>query len=441
MGPAKPALVRRPQVPMGIHDLLEQSINRSRHYSGSNHASTASPSQVSKISRQGQPNKAEHAPQGKDSRGATLQATLPEAVFPKVSMSALKGDGGLGDAERTAVPERRRLDYSNDGKADKSTGGQSQSCAPAKGMTTKKVMRSPRVPSPLNRLHSTPVAALLLGSDRNNQVRSETAYKRPASRAQEVPKEQPAPSRPVTSPSRPLTHSGDGVRFRSEAVGMEVALRERLSQLDLELPPSAAKHRQHGRLQLAQHTLATLCTGPMLATDGLLQFVQTEYNQALSGSMHEAQQASTMSASLIKTNWINSGLRSQVKQLQSRLSDSNSLTARLQREMLLVKAKAEALEFSVSEKDAEIELLRQKQERQDTQVVQLMEDKEALLRQQAAEPAGMDKSQQKVLQMKGNVMNRLLKYANEAILSVEDIKGMDEATFIASLHSSDDANQ
>ena len=62
---------------------------------------------------------------------------------------------------------------------------------------------------------------------------------------------------------------------------------------------------------------------------------------------------------------------SQVRQLQSRLSDSNSLTARLQREMLLVKAKAEALEFSVSEKDAEIELLRQKQERQDTQVMRL----------------------------------------------------------------------
>jgi len=39
--------------------------------------------------------------------------------------------------------------------------------------------------------------------------------------------------------------------------------------------------------------------------------------------------------------------------------------------MLLVKAKAEALEFSVSEKDAEIELLRQKQERQDTQVMRL----------------------------------------------------------------------
>ena len=47
--------------------------------------------------------------------------------------------------------------------------------------------------------------------------------------------------------------------------------------------------------------------------------LQTEYNQALSGSMHEAQQASTMSASLAKTNWINSGLRSQVHSDNTRL--------------------------------------------------------------------------------------------------------------------------
>lgn len=36
--------------------------------------------------------------------------------------------------------------------------------------------------------------------------------------------------------------------------------------------------------------------------------------------------------------------------------------------MLLVKAKAEALEFTVSEKDAEVDLLQQRQERQETQV-------------------------------------------------------------------------
>ena len=47
--------------------------------------------------------------------------------------------------------------------------------------------------------------------------------------------------------------------------------------------------------------------------------LQTEYNQALSGSMHEAQQASTMTASLAKTNWINSGLRSQVHSDNTRL--------------------------------------------------------------------------------------------------------------------------
>ena len=39
--------------------------------------------------------------------------------------------------------------------------------------------------------------------------------------------------------------------------------------------------------------------------------------------------------------------------------------------MLLIKAKAEALEYAVSEKDAEIDLLRQRQERQETQVESL----------------------------------------------------------------------
>ena len=58
----------------------------------------------------------------------------------------------------------------------------------------------------------------------------------------------------------------------------------------------------------------------------------------------------------------------QVAKLQERLSDSNSLTARLKRELLLMKAKAEALEFAVSAKDAEIELLHARQDHQDSQV-------------------------------------------------------------------------
>ena len=75
------------------------------------------------------------------------------------------------------------------------------------------------------------------------------------------------------------------------------------------------------------------------------------------------------------------------------------------------------------------------------QITQLMEDKESLLAQQEKEPGGVDKGPQRMLQMKGNVMNRILKYANEAILSVEDIRSMDEAAFMASLHNSDETNQ
>ena len=73
-----------------------------------------------------------------------------------------------------------------------------------------------------------------------------------------------------------------------------------------------------------------------------------------------------------------------------------------------------------------------------------MEDKDALLAQQGRYPAAAAEvrlSQQKALQMKGNVMNRILKYANEAVLSMEEIKSMDDAAFIASLHSSEGTHQ
>ena len=49
---------------------------------------------------------------------------------------------------------------------------------------------------------------------------------------------------------------GEGVRFRSEAVALEVDLKERLSQLDLDLPPSATRHRQ----QWGLHALPPRCT-------------------------------------------------------------------------------------------------------------------------------------------------------------------------------------
>lgn len=70
-----------------------------------------------------------------------------------------------------------------------------------------------------------------------------------------------------------------------------------------------------------------------------------------------------------------------------------------------------------------------------------MEDKESLLAQQENKSGGAEGAPQRVLQMKGNVMNRILKYANEAILSTEEIRSMDEATFVASLHDSDEGNQ
>ena len=70
-----------------------------------------------------------------------------------------------------------------------------------------------------------------------------------------------------------------------------------------------------------------------------------------------------------------------------------------------------------------------------------MEDKEFLLAQQEKEAGTGEKGPQRVLQMKGNVMNRIFKYANEAILSVEEIRSMDEAAFMASLHNSDETNQ
>ena len=70
-----------------------------------------------------------------------------------------------------------------------------------------------------------------------------------------------------------------------------------------------------------------------------------------------------------------------------------------------------------------------------------MEDKESLLAQQERESGSGEKGPQRVLQMKGNVMNRLFKYANEAILSVEEIRSMDEAAFVASLHDSDETDQ
>ena len=67
-----------------------------------------------------------------------------------------------------------------------------------------------------------------------------------------------------------------------------------------------------------------------------------------------------------------------------------------------------------------------------------MEDKDSLVAQQEIQLGSAEGAPQRALQMKGNVMNRILKYANEAILSAEEIRSMDEATFVASLHDTDE---
>lgn len=85
------------------------------------------------------------------------------------------------------------------------------------------------------------------------------------------------------------------------------------------------KHLWHILLACCRHTSSTDADATLLVKRVMLSMLccavlQTEYNEALSGSMHEAQQTSTMSASLAKTNWINSGLRSQVHSDNTRLA-------------------------------------------------------------------------------------------------------------------------
>ena len=41
-----------------------------------------------------------------------------------------------------------------------------------------------------------------------------------------------------------LAYAGDGQKFRSEAVALEVSLKEQLHKLELDVPPSAVQHKQ-----------------------------------------------------------------------------------------------------------------------------------------------------------------------------------------------------
>ena len=98
-------------VTLGIHDLLEQSISRSR-LGASNHTAVASPrsSAAPRLrSSSGTPR-----PQSKSRRSrehAELQ-TVSQAATPRASTASLEEDGNV-QSNQTAMPARRQLEYSS----------------------------------------------------------------------------------------------------------------------------------------------------------------------------------------------------------------------------------------------------------------------------------------------------------------------------------------
>lgn len=184
---------------LGIHDLLEQSISRSRLGAGvtSNHTATASP----RVSTTTKP----HSSSGtlRSQSGSRRSHERPEVQAAPQAATSITSTASLeenenDDLSRTAMPQRRQLEYPSPGsntdhtlnlsRADKKAANQvclcteilvhllqaadSTTCSDSQASANKKTARAARVPSPLNRLHSTPVAALLLGSDRNEQPHS-----------------------------------------------------------------------------------------------------------------------------------------------------------------------------------------------------------------------------------------------------------------------------
>ena len=117
----------RPLVPLGIHDLLEQSINRSRLCFSPPPELAATTAQISSTSRRRRANKAGHGPQSKEVVQATSQASVLNAASLRASTTSLTSPGGLVDAERTVVPERTKLEYFGASNADKATANHSQS--------------------------------------------------------------------------------------------------------------------------------------------------------------------------------------------------------------------------------------------------------------------------------------------------------------------------
>lgn len=100
---------------LGLHDLLEQSISRSRLGAGvSNHTATASPrSSVTTKLRSSLGTPRSQSRNARSHERSEVQAAS-QAGSPTTSTASLEGEGS-GRLSRTALPERRQLEYSSPG--------------------------------------------------------------------------------------------------------------------------------------------------------------------------------------------------------------------------------------------------------------------------------------------------------------------------------------
>lgn len=103
---------------LGIHDLLEQSISRSR-LGASNHTAVASlRSSPAPTSRSSSGTPRPQSKSGRSREHAELQA-VSQAATSRASTASLEEDGNV-QSNQTAMPARRQLEYSSLGsKSDR----------------------------------------------------------------------------------------------------------------------------------------------------------------------------------------------------------------------------------------------------------------------------------------------------------------------------------
>ena len=102
---------------LGLHDLLEQSISRSRLGAGvtSNHIATASPRITTTKLRSSSGTPRSESGSGRSHERSELQAG-PQAATGRTSTASLE-ENGIDHLGRTAMPQRRQLEYSSPGSS------------------------------------------------------------------------------------------------------------------------------------------------------------------------------------------------------------------------------------------------------------------------------------------------------------------------------------